>query len=162
MFNNKPNKMFRDENGKIHWISRSVAIVSVVMWQDKFLVLKRGKNVSNSTKWCFPCGYLDWGESASECAVREIYEETGINLRNYQVSGLDNPYEIVTEPDVNWKQDIAIHFKIVIDSETEPKYDLSIVDPGETLDIKWITIDELSNYNFAFNHDKRIYKFTNQ
>jgi hypothetical protein len=83
-------------------------------------------------------------------------------LRIYKVSGLESPYELVTEPGVNWKQDIAIHFRITIDSETEPKYDLSSVDPGETLDIKWITGDELPNYNFAFNHDKRIYKCINQ
>jgi len=162
MFNNKQNEILRDEKGKIHWISRSVAVVAVVKWQDKFLVLKRGPIVSNPDKWCSPCGYLDWNESASECVVREIYEETGINLRNYQVSGLEVPYEVVTEPKVNWKQDIAIHFIITIHSETEPKYDLSSVDPGETLDIKWITADELPNYNFAFNHDKRIYKCINQ
>ena len=162
MFNNKPNKMISDERGKIHWISRSVAIVAVVMWRDKFLVLQRGPQVSCPTKWCSPCGYLDWSESASECAIREIYEETGIDLRTYKVSGLESPYELVTEPGVNWKQDIAIHFRITIHSETEPKYDLSSVDPGETLDIKWITADELPNYNFAFNHDNRIYKCINQ
>jgi 8-oxo-dGTP pyrophosphatase MutT (NUDIX family) len=158
MFNNKQNEILRDEKGKIHWISRSVAVVSVVIWKDKFLILKRGLNVSNSKKWCSPCGYLDWNESAAECAIREIYEETGINLRNYKISGLESPYELVTEPNVNWKQDIAIHFKIIIDSETEPEYDLSIVDPGETLDIKWITADEIVNYDFAFKHDRRIKK----
>ena len=158
MFKNKPNKFVRDESGKIQWISRSVAVVAVVKWMDKFLVVKRGPAVSNPNKWCVPCGYLDWNESASECVVREVYEESGLNLRNYDVTGSEQPYELVTEPGVNWKQDIAIHFLVTINSEAEPITDYSKVDDEETLDIKWITVDELSNYKFAFNHDKRILK----
>jgi 8-oxo-dGTP pyrophosphatase MutT (NUDIX family) len=158
MFKNKPNKFLRDESGKIQWISRSVAVVAVVKWMDKFLVVKRGPAVSNPNKWCVPCGYLDWNESASECVVREVYEESGLDLRNYDVTGSDQPYELVTEPSVNWKQDIAIHFLVTVNSETEPITDYSKVDDEETLDIKWITVDELSNYKFAFNHDKRILK----
>jgi 8-oxo-dGTP pyrophosphatase MutT (NUDIX family) len=158
MFKNKPNKFLRDESGKIQWISRSVAVVAVVKWMDKFLVVKRGPAVSNPNKWCVPCGYLDWNESASECVVREVYEESGLDLRNYDVTGSDQPYELVTEPGVNWKQDIAIHFLVTVNSETEPITDYSKVDDEETLDIKWITVDELSNYKFAFNHDKRILK----
>ena len=158
MFKNKPNKFVRDESGKIQWISRSVAVVAVVKWMDKFLVVKRGPAVSNPNKWCVPCGYLDWNESASECVVREVYEESGLNLRNYDVTGSEQPYELVTEPGVNWKQDIAIHFLVTVNSETEPITDYSKVDDEETLDIKWITVDELSNYKFAFNHDKRILK----
>lgn len=158
MFNNKPNQLVRDEKGKAYWISRSVAVVAVIKWQDKFLIVKRGPGVSNPNKWCVPCGYLDWNESASECVIREVYEESGLNLENYKTTGVESPYELVTEPDVNWKQDIAIHFLVNIESETEPITDFSIVSDEETLDIKWISVEELSEFKFAFNHDKRIIK----
>ena len=97
-------------------------------------------------------------ESASECVIREVYEESGLNLENYKTTGVESPYELVTEPDVNWKQDIAIHFLVNIESETEPVTDFSIVSDEETLDIKWISVEELSEFKFAFNHDKRIIK----
>lgn len=158
-FSNRPNRMIRDERGKIHWLSRSVAVVSVVSWKDKFLILKRGPKVSNKNKWCVPCGYLDWNESASECAIREIWEESGIDLRDYKISGHLSPVELVTESNVNWKQDISIHFKIDIESDKEPILDLSIVDNEETLYAKWMPIVDINNYDWAFNHDKRILKY---
>lgn len=157
-FSNRPNRMIKDERGRIHWLSRSVAVVSVVCWQDNFLILKRGPKVSNTNKWCVPCGYLDWNESASECAIREIWEESGLDLRDYKIKGQNEPIELVTEPNVNWKQDIAIHFKIEIESDNQPVLDLSIVDSEETLDAKWITLSDINNYDWAFNHDKRILK----
>ena len=43
----------------------------------------------------------------------------------------------------------------------EPKVDLSIVDPNETTDIKWIGLGELDEFTFAFNHDKKILKYVN-
>lgn len=32
--------------------------------------------------WCFPGGHLEWMESVSECAVREVDEETGLSIHN--------------------------------------------------------------------------------
>jgi ADP-ribose pyrophosphatase YjhB (NUDIX family) len=157
MFVNTPNSVVQID-GKSHWISRSVAVVAVVMWNNEILITKRGENVSATGKWCVPCGYLDWDESASQCVSREIYEETGLNISQFQVTGLENPYEIVTDPEVNWKQDIALHYLIKISSQTRPEFDISKTDSGEVLDIKWILESEIEKFEFAFNHDKRILK----
>ncbi len=157
MFSNTPNSVI-EIDGKSHWISRSVAVVAVVMWNDEILITKRGKNVSATGKWCVPCGYLDWDESASQCVVREIYEESGLNISDFLVSGLTTPYDIVTDPEVNWKQDIALHYLININSKTRPEFDISKTDPDEVLDIKWISESEIEQFEFAFNHDKRILK----
>lgn len=158
MFKNRPNKLVRVESGRHHWISRSVAVVAVVFWNNKTLIIKRGPSVTATGKWCVPCGYLDWDESTADCAVREVYEESGLNLNNYKYSGLDAPYEVVSDPTINRKQDVAFHYKIVIDSDIEPLIDITITDKLETLDAKWIDISDLSLYQFAFNHDTRILK----
>lgn len=158
MFNNRPNKLVKVESGRHHWVSRSVAVVAVVFWKNKTLIIKRGPSVSATNKWCVPCGYLDWDESTSDCAIREIYEESGIHLKEYKFTGLDAPYEVVSDPTINRKQDIAFHYKVVINSDTEPIIDMNVVDKLETLDVKWIDIADVSSYNFAFNHDSRILK----
>lgn len=160
MFNNKQNKLVFDTSGKAHWISRSVVVVCLVVWKSKFLIIRRGPGVTQSGKWCVPCGYLDYDESIEECAVREIYEESGIDIRQYfNMSNLSA--KINTSPSHTRNQDIGFHFDIELNFESEPPINLEVVDPKETIDAKWIDISEISNYNFAFNHDKKINDYVN-
>jgi 8-oxo-dGTP diphosphatase len=44
----------------------------------KILLIRR-KNDPFKDMWAFPGGFLDMDETAEECAVRELLEETGIN-----------------------------------------------------------------------------------
>jgi 8-oxo-dGTP pyrophosphatase MutT (NUDIX family) len=157
MFKNKQNIMIKDENGKAHWISRSVVVVCLVTWKDKFLIVRRGNDVIQTGKWCVPCGYLDYNESVEECAIREIFEESGIDIRQY-------PHELKLDyvnssPDHTRNQDIGFHYTIEMNSDEEPKVDLNAVDSNETTDVKWIGLGELNDFIFAFNHDKKILKY---
>jgi ADP-ribose pyrophosphatase YjhB (NUDIX family) len=156
MFNNVQNTMIKDEFGKVHWISRSVVVICLVVWNDKILIVKRGKKVTQTGKWCLPCGYLDFNETIENCAIREIYEESGVDLRNFK-------YEIELEkinsdPSTD-RQNIGFHYLIEIDSENEPMVDLSVVDFHETTDAKWISHIEIENFKFAFNHYEKIKKY---
>jgi len=159
MFNNRQNIMIKDERGKAHWISRSVVVVCLVTWKGKFLIVRRGNHVIQTGKWCLPCGYLDYDESVEECAVREIWEESGIDIHQYSH---DMKLDYVnSRPDHTRNQDIGFHYVIEINSEEEPKIDLNVVDSNETTDVKWIGLGELNDFKFAFNHDKKILKYVN-
>ena len=152
--------MVIDSNGKSHWISRSDAVVIIVNWNNKYLILKRGPNVSYTNHWCVPCGYLDWDESLKECCIREIWEESGINLNDYNYSkSLDSPYDIVSDPTINHNQDIALHYWVKIFSDEQPKINTDIVDKNEVLEVKWIDSSEVNDYEYAFNHKKRLNDF---
>ena len=159
MFKNKPNKLVKDDTGKGHWISRSAVVICLVVWKSKFLIVNRGKSVIQTGKWCLPCGYLDYDETIVECAVREIYEESGLDIRNYVNIKNLNPAYIDTEPTVTRNQDLCFHYIIEINSEKEPPIDMSVVDTDETTNAIWMDISELTNYRFAFNHDKKILKY---
>ena len=159
MFNNRQNTMIKDENGKAHWISRSVVVVCLVIWKDKFLIVRRGKHVTQTGKWCLPCGYLDYNESVEECAIREIWEESGIDIRKYQ-HDLKLDY-INSKPEHTRNQDIGFHFIVDIKSELEPEINLDVIDKNETTDVKWIGFEEINDFIFAFNHDKKILKYVN-
>lgn len=180
MFENKPNHIVVDIDGNPNWISRSMAVVvTVILNNEKVLLVKRGPKTSSSGKWCNPCGYLDWNENATQCALREVWEETGLNLSEVYTNegitygpdskykpeiesdfiSLSHPWDIVTDPNLNHNQDIALYFGVSIKTNKEPSVTNKNCEKGEIDDVKWVDIKNINRYNFAFNHDKRIVKF---
>jgi 8-oxo-dGTP diphosphatase len=64
--------------------------VGVFVKKDgKFLFLKR-KGAHGEGDWSFPGGHLEFGETPEECALREIEEEVGINVKNLRRVGFTN------------------------------------------------------------------------
>lgn len=165
-FNNIQNK-FIDVDGKTHWLSRSVAVVvTVILNNEKVLLVKRGTFATQGGKWCNPCGYLDWNESSTQASKREVWEETGLrideiidNPDSVVFESLIHPWDIVTSPDLNHNQDIAIYHGISFSSEVEPILTNKNCEEGEIDESKWVLLSDLDKYDFAFNHDKRVLKY---
>ena len=74
------------KNGKEYWIARNVAVSCFVftsidgVWH--VLANKRGDGTPDyQGYWNAPCGYLDFDETTSEAAMREVYEETGLHIQ---------------------------------------------------------------------------------
>lgn len=57
---------------------------------EKYLMLHRIKkqNDINKDKWIGIGGKFEEGESPEECVLREVKEETGLNLKSYEYRGL--------------------------------------------------------------------------
>ena len=57
---------------------------------DKYLMLHRTKkkNDINKDKWLGVGGKIEERESPEECVIREVKEETGLTLKNYQLRGI--------------------------------------------------------------------------
>lgn len=60
--------------------------------------------------WAFPGGGAEEGESAEECIVREVFEETGLKIKNYEAIGFaSNPrYETVVYPNGDITQNYCL------------------------------------------------------
>ncbi|MBE9567310.1 MAG: NUDIX domain-containing protein [Proteobacteria bacterium] len=56
--------------------------VGVLIWQGKKLLLgeRISKGVDAGSCWQFPGGHLETGETVTQCARREVLEETGLQL----------------------------------------------------------------------------------
>jgi 8-oxo-dGTP pyrophosphatase MutT (NUDIX family) len=174
LFNNKENKKITFPylfkcllKGKEIWHSRSVATGVVILMQnpdkdgDYFVLLeKRSEKMDHPLLWCFPCGYLDWDEELEDSTLREVWEETGLYLPDYEKYKLyktKDPFYIGSELK-NYRQNVHLFYGYVYIYNTTMISDL-IMDTKELSDIRWVSISNLSNYNFAFDHDKRIMLF---
>lgn len=60
---------------------RPVVGVGVVVWKDgEVLLIRRGKSPMRG-RWSLPGGRQELGETVREAAVREVREETGLEIR---------------------------------------------------------------------------------
>ena len=165
---NKWNKNKRNfpflYKGKELWYSRSVATALFVFAKDAnnnlyVLANKRGSGTPDyQGYWNCMCGYIDYDETAERCATRECKEETGLDIPEDKLRLVG----IESSPSAN-RQNITIRYMALLD-ETLTKdsplmnFDTSNSEEDEVADIRWINIDDIDLYDWAFNHNKRIKK----
>lgn len=166
-FHNTPNKCITSTSGEQYWISRSCAVAVVVIAQkyDKKFVLmnQRGPGTMDFAGfWNLPCGYIDWNETSGEAAVREVYEETGVDLSQERgvVSFMNQPWYVQSDPAAN-RQNITLRHGIVLDVRVLPKTTSEHSEPDEISDIRWVPIEDVldGKYECAFGHDDVVKEF---
>ncbi len=64
-----------------------LAAAGIVEYERKYLVVMK-KYGGLKGKWSFPAGFVDPGETVDEAAVREVYEETGIEAEAIGIAGI--------------------------------------------------------------------------
>ena len=60
-----------------------VGIGIMILRNNKILMLKR-KGSHGSGEWNLPGGHLEFGETISNCVIREVFEETGLKIQVFQ------------------------------------------------------------------------------
>lgn len=59
--------------------------VAVAIFQDEQILLTQREDFE---VWCMPGGQLDSNESIAQAAMREVYEETGLEVRLTRLVGI--------------------------------------------------------------------------
>lgn len=148
-------------NGRVYWVSRSNTVSLYVYCRDKaggwcVLASKRGPNASQSGKWNVVCGFLDYGYSLEETAIKECQEETGVSI---------NPGSLhLIGTNSNRKHDaVNSCFYAVLDG-TIDNYptDISGCEPGEVSEARWIRFDELDGYRFSGRQKEHVLSIFNE
>jgi len=69
--------------------------VGVLVWRGQKILLGERITKDQNNCWQFPGGHLENNESVTDCARREVQEETGLNIKNLRHLGFtDTPFEI--------------------------------------------------------------------
>lgn len=175
-FNNTPNEEVALKGGGTVWVSRSVAVVSNIWYISddegaRVLLVRRSSNSAEGKgMWVLPGGYLDWGETLSDGAAREVFEESGVDTKSIMSDAsydilwssfrhpLDQPYFINSDPNSSGNQVVAAFFGLVFYGYGEPGIERTD-HQGEIDDVRWVPYQDISSLDIAFNHDKRIEAF---
>lgn len=107
---------------------------AIIQKNDKILVCQRSETMKLPLKWEFPGGKIEEGESKKECLKREVKEELNLDIEVLdQLRMVEHHY-----PDFS----ICLYpFLCQINSGT-----LRAIEHAQ---IKWVTIDELKQFDWA-------------
>ena len=146
------------KDGKEYWIARNIAVACFVFAPINgewcILANQRGKGTPDFQGfWNVPCGYLDFDETIKQAAMREVFEETGIQLTYVKFWGFDDsPYSNL--------QNVTFRFYSIITNSQSSTMSISTEGRGgeknEVEAISWIPISKIDTFKWAFNHGNLI------
>jgi len=136
---------FHDDNAPKANSIRPAAAVALVK-DNKVLMIKRKDN----DKWSLPGGTLEFDETMDECAIREIKEETGLDVFNLRFLKLYNdPKTVVQYLDGEVRREFtALYVASFKDS--------NVLLDSESKEFCWVNIDELLDLTMASSQRVRI------
>ena len=63
---------------RLHYRNPTVGVAVIIYKKNRILLVKR--QGSYAEMWCIPCGHVEWGEEVRSAAIREIKEETSLEV----------------------------------------------------------------------------------
>lgn len=140
--------------GKTLWSGRYCAVAGVVfrriegIWS--VLANKRGSGTPDyQGYWNAPCGFLEGIEDAQQGVAREICEETGYEIKPEKFLQVYTQTDPLTSNNGN----VTIrHMAIFFEHELSAPIELKGGEENEVDEVRWIAIDQIDNYKWAFDH----------
>ena len=94
-----------------------VAVLVIIKCNNKVLLGKR-KGSHGHGEWSFPGGHLELNETVEECGKREVFEETGIVLKNNPIIADEYTNDIFIKEKKHY---ITLYQKYIIDELLIPE-----------------------------------------
>jgi len=117
-----------------------VGIGAVIICNGKILLAKRGSE-PDKNKWSIPGGLVELGETVQETTVREVKEETNLEVQVRRlIDVVDN-----LEPDEKGR--LRYHF-VVLDFLVHLKGG-SLRAGSDVLDVRWVPLGEVEEYDLT-------------
>ncbi|HLD04113.1 MAG TPA: NUDIX hydrolase [Candidatus Nanoarchaeia archaeon] len=126
-----------------------VAITAVVKNKkgDQFLIVKRSKNeIAYPSKWAFPGGKVEKGQTVLETLKREVLEEVNLDIEDQHVYLKD--YTFIRPDGHN-----VVGFAFSVQAKSE---NVKISEDFE--DFAWVSPNELSQYDYIEGMEVEVQK----
>jgi len=117
-----------------------IGVGAVVICDGKILLEKR-KNEPGKGKWSVPGGLVELGESVEQTVMREVEEETGLEVEKPEhIDVVDN----VVRDD---NGEIMYHF-VIVDYFVKLKGG-TLKAASDAEELRWVTFDEVEKYDLT-------------
>jgi len=144
-----------EHKGRTLWSGRYCCVATVVFKKEGsdifVLANQRGSGTPDfQGYWNCPCGFLEGNETGEQGAVREVFEETGVQIH----PSILVFHSVQTDPKVSNNGNVTLHYGAIVDH-------YSCIPPeggeeNEVADVRWINVEDIDKYKWAFNHDQLI------
>jgi len=124
-----------------------VGVAAVVVWKEAILLVRRGRQPMLGA-WSLPGGALELGETTAEGIVREVSEETGVQVK---------PVEIITTIDRMMRDEagrVRFHYVLVewlclVDETRLPE----LLCGDDAMEARWVPYNEASSAQYDLGAD---------
>lgn len=120
----------------------------VAVWNDSILLIRKGRGPAQGV-WMVPGGKVELGEPVAVAVVREVFEETGL--------------EVVVEEFLGWVEriDDDQHFVILDFTVTPLDPTAALVAGDDAAEARWVPLSEVSELRlvdglYEFLHDHNV------
>ncbi len=117
-----------------------VGVGAIIIDRDLILLEKR-KNSPGEGKWSVPGGLVDLGESAERAVIREVKEETGLEVVEPRL------IDVVSYISMGESDRVRYHFVIIDYLVTIIGGKLKAASDAD--DLKWVSFNEVEKYDLT-------------
>ena len=117
-----------------------VGVGAIILDEGKILLEKR-KNAPGKGKWSVPGGLVDLGERIEQAVIREVKEETGLDVYEPRLVDVVN-YVSLGEKDVVKYHFVIVDYLVTV-KEGKPKAS------SDAEALKWVPLNEVEEYDLT-------------
>ncbi|MFH1917211.1 MAG: NUDIX hydrolase [Nanoarchaeota archaeon] len=139
----KPTFHYKDVNAPKPDLPYHFGCAAIIRYKDSILLEQRKDN----GEWGLVGGSLAEDEDAQQCVLREIKEETGLDLSHPRLIGIfSHPSRIIYRPHKGSNRSITAIFGFTL--ESLPYLRIS----DESLDLRFVKIQDIFSYQLVATH----------
>jgi 8-oxo-dGTP diphosphatase len=132
--------MTEDRSIRMYPARPMVGVGAVVLQGEYVLLEQRGRPPAEGS-WSLPGGLIELGETAEEAIVREVREETGLDVQVGPVLGLFQPIQRDADARVRY------HFVVIDFLAYYQAGELQVGD--DAADLRWVRPADLDSYHLT-------------